>query len=293
MVSYTPLSRMLPLGDYPLQPAEAAWQQFLSEGFDFQHSFFNVYPGPDSVAAAGPVSEEPYHFWERGYDDGDTIVMYPYPTVFQPVSGDETPRIRVERYLLEGPAEQLQAMAEYAGRQIYLTGTVRQTDAGPAVELSEWRPVEENYEYVYREGTIRREGEQALLVTTDGETVVIPDAPADLSDGERVSVSGWSIEPGEGAQPLFNWQSIGLIVEETVMPEPMEPLEVEPYLIGQVTIEQVDLIYTVTTVFDEDNSNGRFLVQPVWRFKGSADTNEIVEIFVQAVDNDFVSAPDQ
>lgn len=298
-VAYNPLSRLASLGDYPLRSAEEAWQLVLSEGFDYQRVTFNILMDPNAAPqqpVENLVDEELYRYWQRTFTDGESIILYPYPTVFRPVNaaiaGDATPRIMVEQFELVGTAEQLQALAAYAGKQVRISGTVRQYEFGQVIELVEWQPVEFQ-EYTFREGNIRHEGDQTLLVTDEGETILIPGAPAELADGERIYVSGWSIEQVEGATPVFNWQGLGRVVEveEQPLPDVIDPVEVAPeFQIHQVSIDQVDLVYAFTPVYEEDGSNPRFLVQPAWRFRGTTDTNQVIEIYVQATADAYVEA---
>jgi hypothetical protein len=71
---------------------------------------------------------------------------------------------------------------------------------------------------------------------------------------------------------------------------PVEPWPGDEYGIREVTITQVDLLYSVNFVYNEENYSEPplIIVQPVWRFTGTTDTNEIVEIFVQAVADEYI-----
>ena len=61
----------------------------------------------------------------------------------------------------------------------------------------------------------------------------------------------------------------------------------EPYQIGQVEITVADLIYAYVPFAEEGQTELRILLQPAWRFKGTTDTNEIIEFVVQAVADEF------
>jgi hypothetical protein len=196
----------------------------------------------------------------------------------------------VERFLLSGPADQLEAIAEYTGRQIFLSGTMRHTAEGQVIELESWNPVEQPVDYNFREGTVVLNGRRAELVVSESESYLLPDAPADLVDGERIYVSGW-FDGTPGSEPAFNWQSMGVVIgePETDIIE-IAPVESEaPYQINQVTINEVELAYAAVPVYDEATGHMSYTLQLVWRFRGTADTNEIVEIFVQAVEGNFIA----
>lgn len=290
-VYYNPLHRLQSLGEYPLRSAEAAWQQLTTEGVDFQRSFYLTYPGPgiELPEPEAPV-EELYKYWQRTYVDGETVTLYSSPLVYQPVDSDAVPRIQVDQFVLAGSDEILRAIGEQLGRQIRVTGTVRFVDGVLTLEASDWAPVE-FIEYQYQPGTIRRSEAQTLFDADSGETFLIPNAPADLAEGERVNVSGWSLEPGDPYR-VFNWQGIDRIVDFEALPVDVgvEPGPVEPYRIGQVEISSVELIYAYSPLVEEGRTNPRILLQPAWRFKGTTDTNEIIEFIVQAVTDEFIDS---
>jgi hypothetical protein len=284
-----PLGQLSAVGDYPIRSAETAWQLVQEQGVDFSEIFFSSYPGSDYVMPAMPVDNGDYRYWIREYQDGEQVIMYPYPSVHLAVNGDAAPRIIVERFLLSGPADQLEAIAEYTGRQIFLTGTMRNTAQGQVVELVSWNPVEPAVDYTFREGTVRQNGRRTELVVSETESYILPQAPADLQDGERIYVSGW-LDGTVGSEPTFNWQSMGIVFAEPTDIVEIDPVEEQaPYQIKQVTIDQVDLVYTAIPVYDEATSQLSYTLQLVWRFRGTADTNEIIEIFVQAVESSFIA----
>ena len=289
-----PMSSLSPLGNYPLRTAAEAWQYMQERGVDFQSVFFNTYPGPDYVQPPMPVDAAEYRYWQRQLATGQTVTMYPYPMVFLPVNNDAPPRIVIDQYLLSGPAAELQAIAAYVGRQIRVTGVVtgdvQQTAVYKVIELSSWEPLENPVEYTFREGVVSRSGDQVTLVVSEAESFILPDAPADLNDGERVYVSGW-IDQENGA--VFNWQGMGILAEEAAASEAM-PVDGFVFQgIGQVTIEQVELVYAVISVYDEATQTSRFLFSPAWRFQGTTDRQEMIDIYVQAVPDALIASPVQ
>ena len=287
-----PMRNLAPLGNYPLRSAAEAWQFMQEHGVDFQSVFYSTYPGPDFAQPPMPVDVQDYRYWQRQYVDGQTVTMYPYPMVFLPVNGDAAPRIVIDQYLLTGPAEELQAIAAYAGRPISVTGIVSgdvpQTAVYKVIELVSWQPLENQVEYTFREGVVSRSGEQVTLVVSEAESYVIPDAPADLNDGERIYLSGWIDAPN-----VFNWQGMGIVVAE---PASSETMPIDSFVfpsIEQVTINQVDLIYAVISTYEEATQTSRFLFSPAWRFLGTTDRQEIIEIYVQAVPDTLIASPIQ
>jgi hypothetical protein len=290
-VSHTPLSGLAAVGNYPIRTAEEAWQTVVNEGIDYRRSFFSLYPDPDHAVPEPPPSrgeaEETYRYWERTYRDGETVTLYSYAMVFVPLAESDTPRVQVDRYLLEGPATELWAMARETQRPWYLEAIYRERPDGARLELVTWRPATEP-EYAYHEGTVRREGGRTLLLSDEGERLLLPNAPADLPEGARVYVHGWPGGEGDG-NGLFNWSGMGLLVkEEAIWLDPLPGDAFEPTSIRRVTIHEITMLYSVAPIFENFHEPPRHVVQPVWRFKGETDTNEIIEIYVQAVTDEFI-----
>jgi hypothetical protein len=292
-VSSTPLTNLAPIGDYPLRPAESAWQMIVNEGIDFNRSFYTIQMPLDWTATT-PLpdpDQDRYRYWERSFAEGETITIYPFPVVFQPVNSDVAPRVLVERYTLQADRAELAAIAAHASQQIYVRGVLRNAaGADPILELVEWAAAP-NQEYTYRNGTIQRNGEEVFLLTEEGETILIPNAPADLPEAESVYVNGWLVETMADGSLAFNWQGIGRNVEFEQEPEVIITEESDPYQISQVIMTEVDLIYTVNAIYEENNNSSRFIMQPVWRFKGTTNNNEVIEIFVQAVEESYLAKP--
>lgn len=297
-LSFQPFNKLELVGDYPLRSAEEAWQEVLNEGFDYMSRYWMTYPGPDfempdpGIYEPAPW-EEQYKYWNRTFNDGDSIVIVSYPMVYLAANGDAPPRIMIDQYLLTGATEDLQALADFAGQPVRIEGVVRGQAPAITIDMTGWQP-EPNQEWQYMQGTIRFDGAQVLFDADEGETLEVPNPPADLADGERVNLSGWSIERGEGTLRVFNWSSMDRIINwEEFESEFVEPMPVEPgeeYKITDVTIEEIDLIYQYSPIFEENVGVVSFMLQPAWRFKGTTDTNEIIEIVVQAVSNEFVES---
>lgn len=292
--SYNPLGQLSALGEYPLRSAEAAWQYMQDNGVDFQSVFFMTYPAEIQEPVTVPVEEE-YRYWQREFEPGAEVTLYSYPMVFEAVNGDAAPRILLDNFLLSGPADQLEAMAEYVGKQILVEGVAGEmVGHRQLLELVSWEPVEK--EYTFREGVISIYEGEATLTTDDGESFIIPDIPKNLFDGERIYVSGWVEESVRGQDTIFNWQSMGIIAPPPggVEGEP-EPLPVDgpinPFGIESVTIDQVNLQYAVLSVWDDETQTPTFFLQPVWQFKGQTDTGDVIEIYVQAVEQEYVAPP--
>jgi hypothetical protein len=123
----------------------------------------------------------------------------------------------------------------------------------------------------------------------EGETFYIPSAPVELQDGERIYVSGLLMDETVDGRRLVEWTGLGRAPEEEMMHEEWIPVEPpEDSIIRQVNITRADLVYNISYIFEERNQAPTLVVQPVWRFSGTTNTNELVEIFVQAVLDQFI-----
>jgi hypothetical protein len=293
---YNPLSQAQSLGDYPLRTAEAAWQMLVEEGVDYQRSYYYSYPGPGYVEPTPmPLPfEDTYRYWPRTYQDGAEITLYSNPLVYQPVNNDTTPRIQADQFILSGGADVLQAIAEQVGQQVRFTGIVRGSQPGAqTLEVTDWQAIE-FIDYQFHTGIVRVSDGQTVLETETGDTILIPDAPADLADGEKVNVNGWAIETDAAGNRVYNWLGIDIYIDyEAIEPQPIDPAFdpafADPYKISQVTIDSVDMIYGLSAIFEEGRFDPRLLLQPAWRFQGVTDTNEGITFIVQAVADEFLA----
>lgn len=315
-VSYEVLPDLAELGAYPLIPAEQAWE-LLQTGRIFENNIpfeFNSEASEFELEVIEDPFADQYQIWTREYEPGDTIELYSYPQAYLPVDGAGEPIVLVNGYQLSASNEELQAVAEAIGRQFRVVGTL--SDDGETVVLNEW----ETFEFVdslFLEGVIMLgEDGVVLLNTVDGQTYLIPDAPADLEDGLEVFVFAWVAEETGGAYPALNWESIEKRIDYGATPidEPAvaEPLPVEPGIepgLGQfsgyeeVVITEVTLGYYTTFQFEPLSEEPPaydappVVVQPVWRFTGtiSGAPAEVgtVTFFMQAVDPTLLEAAPQ
>lgn len=284
---YLPFAAYNPVADYPILSAEAAWELAQSEP-DYQAVFVNLYPDPATLPPM-PTPDPRYRSWYRTYQDGDPITVQIYPQVYLPVTEGEPVVVRGNEYFLTGDQALLDQIAAATDQNVRVTGTiVGNTIYGQQILVSAFELVPPVQEWQLKEGFIRRtEDGLVLLDTTQGETLLIPNAPDDLSEGEHVSVSGPLIEPGD-PYPIFDWTNMDRLVEFEFIPEE-EFIFPTPIPITQINIDMVELIYYYTPVPDpEYDGPGQDWYQPAWRFTGQTNSGELIEIIVQAVLPDLV-----
>ncbi len=295
-VSYQVMKNLENLGTYPLIPATEAWSK-LQAGIGSNSIPYIINP-PGSGAEliqSGPVIND-FQSWQREYQPGELVQLYGWPTVYLPASGSGTARVQLFPFLLASEAEILNQIAENVGQQVTVEGVVG--DDGRTVTVNNWAQVEEQ-EPISTQGIIRRDGEWVLLEALDGQTYILPSVPADVPDGIEAFVFAWSSQQTGEAFPLLQWESISKVVDASGgEPAVAEPLPVEsagePLDFANVTVEGVELAYYVTYLFSTDPQTEQvseqvtILMQPVWRFTGTADSGESIEFFVQAVSEEYI-----
>ena len=297
-VAYNPLSNLSAIGNYPIQSAQAAWELLTSGEIDYNRITFFTTPGsnyvyPTPVPVPG-VDDSLYKSWQNLPQNGGTVTIFPYPSVMTAVNNDAPPRIMVDQYRLIASDADLQAIAPYVGQQIRIVGTVNDMETTPTLTLQSWEPIVNNsYEYIWLEGSISRSGDTVTFNSTDGQSFILPNPPADLADGERVYFNGWRGLNENGETVILGWQSLDRIVDvpPVTIDEPIIDMPYVEYKIGQATISSVDLIYIFSPVYDPETTETQFYLQPAWRFQGETDTNELISLFVQAVDPALIQSP--
>jgi hypothetical protein len=285
------------LGSYPLRSAESAWQLIL-DGVVANNVTFNIIPDFERIAQPefAPVAEL-RRFWERTYQPGSEAHIYSGPMVFRRADGDGPPRVKVGNLVLNASDADLEAVGELQGQMLHLWGIIESD--GTTLTLAGWE-IMPNLPYTYLEGNIQRTADQVLILSSEGDTFIIPDAPADLPDGLKVNLFAWTSRDAGLAYPVLDWQNIDewfdFSSEPVVAPMP-EPgiggAYVDPYQFTRVTINEVKLTYL--QIFDVENfdqqSRPPEYLQPAWEFSGVTDNGDKIVLRVQAVAPEFLRAP--
>lgn len=285
-VNYVSQQRLPPLeniGTVALVPAEEAWAQ-LQAGVAAQNIPYTVYPpAGQAPPAVNPVAGT-YQSWQRAYQAGEVVQLYGWPGVYLPVSGSGTARVQLFPWRLQGDDEVLNQIAEAVGQPITVEGVVG--EEGQTVSINGWAVLEE-LEPMTPQGVIQRQGEEVRLETTDGFTYVLPGVPADVPDGATVRAFAWNSQQTGDDLPILQWESLetAVALDETALtadgslPSPAYQA---------VSIEEVKLAYYQTLSYPETAAGEAppgpptVLLQPVWQFRGTADTGERIEFYVQA-----------
>lgn len=293
------------LGVYPLISAEQAWQTVLDGIYENNIQYWMI---PADTGDVMPIEEpgfvDDYQYWPRTFTAGNEIHLYEWPQVYRPVDGG-APLLKIRQYTLAADEATLNAMADARDQQIHLWGTLNEDNS---LTVAGWEPLGE-YEPIFQQGTVNREGEQLIFTSTEGDTYILPDAPTDIAEGLEVNVFGFGVRDTGLAYPVLDWESIDKYIE---YPEPGidEPLPVEPdggigimpvepfepFRYGEVMVDSVSLDYAVTYLWPEmaegeeltKRVSPTVVLQPAWAFSGTADNGDTIKLFVQAVAPEYL-----
>jgi hypothetical protein len=302
--SYQGLRQANNLGRYPLISAATAWEKLQTGVLDnsIPYSFL------PNFAIEPAVYEDPYadlyQYWTRTYEPGAEIHLYEWPIVFQPAEGVGAPRIEIYNYVLDGDLALLNEIATNNGTQIHLWG--QPSADGETLIVAGWEPYTNN-EPVSEEGVISLVGDEVRFTGTfSGQTFVLPDAPADITDALEVYVFGWNVRDTGGEFPELDWNSIEKIIDyEAIAVEGEASPDIaidEPFPsftgYSEVNIDAVEIEYYYTYIWPEVDENVEYdgrafqnptiLLQPTWKFSGTTDNGERLAFYVQAVDETFL-----
>lgn len=287
------------LGNYPLRTAEEAWA-ILQSGVSSNDIPFNYAPNTEfeQVFPVEPLpAAQEYQYWQRTYEPGQTATIYTWPSVYVSVDGSAPPRIDAYPFVITGDPADLQAIADQPFTQFRFEGTVGEN--GRTLQLTNWEIITDYPENLYLQGTIIFDNGEALFVTDEGDTYVVPNAPADLPEGERFNLFAWDTVETEGPFPALVWESIDIFInyDEIILEEPVileDTAIYEPTVYETMTINNVELVYFFAYVFPEFDENNPVytppttIIKPVWQFSGEADNGDLLNFFVDAVAPEFV-----
>lgn len=276
-VNYQTMAAPDIIGEYPLIPAETAWQQ-LQAGPDENVVISAAAPG--ATPPAEPVSG--FQYWPREHRPGPDVHLYAWPTAFAPADGNGAPRVQILNYTLQADADVLGALAAQVGQNVHVWGSL---EAGTgALTVAGWEPLPE-LNPLFKSGVVQRvEGQARLQDAASGETFILPDVPADVPDGATVNVFAWAVRQTGLAFPVLDWEGIDRQLTEgaPAAVESGEDTAVPAYT--ELTIEAVTLAYYTQAIGSQIPET---LWQPAWKFRATAANGDILTFYLQAIDPAF------
>lgn len=272
---YRPGRQVEIVGNYPLQTAEAAFQN-IQTAEDRETARYQLYFLPDSSDIADESFVMP-RSWSPVVESGQEVHIYMTPIVYEATSGGELHLIFGE-YTLAGSDGMLAEIAGHLGDTLHVWGTVDMGDGAKRLNVSGWEKLE-IVQYESFEGTVVEEDGQTLFKTADGDAYIIQNAPEIPQDIE-VYVSAAARRDIDEAYPLLDWTNI---TEKVAFPE--EPMGVgeEWPAVQSVTIHSAELVYAaVYEQFDSPADESSLLI-PSWKFVGSTDLGQEAVFWAAAV----------
>jgi hypothetical protein len=285
--SYQPFREISILGSYPLQSAEAAWEQVQSpEGRVTVH--YQLSQPPSEGLQPVEVYVNP-RSWTYSTDPGQELHLYMSPIVYE-ATDDGSLLIVFGDIFLTGDEQDLAQIADHLSDVLHVWGTVVENDSVKSLQVAGWEQTE-MVGYEPLEGTITYENGQALLQTTGGETLILAAAPDDIPEGTAGYVGAAARRDIGADYPVIDWMSI---TEKIEWPEELlvtDGPNLDPEPIANVTVDSAELVYyTYYEANDSPNNDASMLFIPVWKFVGKTDQGDIATFWVPAVERSYTQS---
>ena len=102
-----------------------------------------------------------------------------------------------------------------------------------------------------------RDGDRVLFNTTEGETYLVPDAPADLPEDTALNIFGWAFREVGAEFMAIDWESIDVLIAY-----PDEPIGLEEPIIIDEPFSGLDPVNTrlVKQIFEEQRAAGKTII---------------------------------
>jgi hypothetical protein len=272
-----------PLGEVPILSAQEAWG-LLGSGQPNERVWVGLGPLPAKWGQGSPAAP---HTWWREYRDGQRVDLFRGLEVLHPVDPSDGLRVTMGSLLLTGDLAPLvqahRAAVEATGdveAPVHVWGLMQEADGVHTLAVQGWETtVQQPFS-----GTIRRNANGAALMTFDGETLTLPDLPADLPDGTDVFVSGGRING------RLEWH----LIQSHLTDEGMPSTAPQPSPIEAV-VDHIELVYLIPSeeIMSQDPASalpGWRTAQPVWLFEGRYGDHLGFTAYVQAAEPGIVQA---
>jgi hypothetical protein len=304
------LRNLAELGNYPLRTAEEAFQ-LLQSGIIQNNIWYNyIQSGIEEPIPTEPFVEpfDEYRFWQRTFAPGEEAHVYTWPNIYLPADGNGAPMIQAWPFTLTGSDEMLQEIAAAPNNQFHFWGVV--SEDGRNLTLTGWETLSYDRDSIFLQGNVRYDGDRVLFDTFEGETYIVPDAPADLPTDETLNIFGWAFREVGAEFMALDWESIDILIDYSDEPiaieEPMiidEPFIYEPYVYQNIDITSAELIYAYSYIYPEYDESAvesdtmlrefqmpTVILQPAWKLTGTADNGDIMEFIVEGVSPEYTQS---
>lgn len=283
---YHPLRVVTELGNYPLRPAEAAWEQIQQPSSREEVRYEIWPPQPYLSPVEGFVNPRS---WAPLSDPGRELHWYVTPAVYEATDGSGLHLMHGD-FTLTGDDAQLAEMATHLNDVLHVWGTTGLEDGTKTLDVQGWELINlVSYETI--EGTVEtQEDGQRVLLSITGETFILPAVPEDVENGVEVHVSVMAQRDVGAGRPLLDWNSM---TEKIDWPElPVATLEPDPEPITEIIVDDAALTYF--TLYQSAGVPGEemtLLLLPVWRFDGESNQGHTITFWVAAVEPEHMEQP--
>ncbi len=177
-------------GEFPILSAKAAWER-LSSGQATQRSQYAIQASPQPSTL---------QTWNRSYPVGQTVDLYGYVGIIQPVDPEAQPAVWFNNLSLTGNVQSLIDQSPM-GQFLHLQGKIEENQAGKRrFEVSDWEVSPLPEEFLM--GVIQKQDDQFHLVTEDGRVLLLADIPENVPDGTQVEARGVELV---GEPSILDW----------------------------------------------------------------------------------------
>lgn len=167
-----------PAGEFPILSAGAAWER-LSSQLARQRVLYAIQESPQPATL---------QTWNRSYPLGQTIDLYGYVSIIQPVEPGAQPALWLNTLSLVGNVQGLINQAP-VGQFLHLKGQIEENQAGKRrFMVADWAISPLTEEFLM--GVVHWQDGRAQLQTEDGQTLLLEDVPEAVPDGAQVETRG-------------------------------------------------------------------------------------------------------
>lgn len=241
-------------GTYGLRTAEEAWQKVLNDTSG---------AGMQEGIRGGGILEE--YYWQRTYPEDQPVTLYGRLTYYPPAETGGAPFASIGDYTITGNLAGMDALEGNA--VVEANGSFSTENGVRTFKVDSWK-VNQGTESSLM-GTLKRDGDQAIMLNYDGNQYLLEDIPADApfdtqSGQGEVNVSGVL------ANGHFEWSLIQFIPANSMggggggggglgfyklnlsgTPVPLPTAEVGPAVqgTGEYTVQEGDSLGAIATVY--------------------------------------------
>lgn len=270
-------------GTTPLISAETAWNNLKANPAQYEHDFR---PTIEIMLQERATYGSARHWARNLFQVGSPISINGWLTIYTPTEEGQLPRLLLNDNLpLVGSAETISGLqaVNQQGMPVHIEGTV---SAEREITVTSYSMAPNQIGDLYLPGTIDLNG-GAHLVVPGGLQILLPDAPADLSQGVTVNVMGTGLSQREDGVVVFNWHTMDELVQN--LPMAMPAIGTSPFSAERFDFSTVRLVHRAhwPSVELQPDANGNIptFYAPYWQFLGTDERGSEISFYLLAFDS--------